>query len=1614
LLAAVAPLSAQTYTFSTLAGLAGSPGSINGTGSAARFSNPVGLAVDSAGNVYVAEWVNHSIRKITSAGGVTTLAGPAGFVPVVSGSADGTGSTARFSSPFDVEVDTAGNAYVADYNNQTIRKITSAGVVTTLAGTAGLSGWVDATGSAARFNQPFGVAVDSSGNVYVGEYNQTIRKITTNAVVTTLAGSGSELVVGSTDGTGSVARFNYPERVAVDSAGNVYIADKVNHTIRKMTSGGTVTTLAGAAGVPGSADGTATAARFNLPVGITVDGSGNIFVADTSNYTIRKITNGLVSTVAGLVGSPGSADGAGSAARFSNVYGVAVDSAGNLYVSDYGNHTIRKGVPGSTAVPPSITIQPVSTTTNLGGNATFTVGYSGTPTPTNQWRKDGVAITGATSPNFTIVGATANDTATYTAVVTNAAGSVTSNPATLTVYIPPAITTQPTNVAVSVGQSATFTVVATGVPTPGYQWRKEGIAIAGATGSSFTIGSTATTDAGNYSVVVSSNAGTVISNNATLSVGSLPPVITTQPANVIVNVGQPATFSVIATGTAPLSYQWQKGGSAILGATGSIFVIGSTVAGDSGNYSVLVSNSVNSVSSNVATLTVIFTLPVITTQPASVAVNAGQPASFSVIATSTSPLTYQWRKDGTAIAGATASSFSIGSTAASDSGSYSVVVTNGAGPITSNSATLTVGSVIPVISSQPSGGTFRLGQSASLAVVATGTGPLQYRWFKDGVAVASGTGSTLNIASLQESDAGGYYVEVSGPGGKAASQNVVLVVQSPPRFVVQPLNATVEKGLNTSFSAVVAGSPTPTLQWYSRIGSAPFQPLTNGGNYSGTNGSVLRVSSVDTASDGMQFQVRATNAAGVTESEIKTLRVAQPNTALKIKTQPQSVIVKAGDTGVFTVELEGSTPATFQWLKDGVILPPATTTVCRRPGLAENEAGYSVVIRDANGGIVTSNTASLTVVGAVDTSFDPKGGPNGPVRAMIALSDGGYLSGGAFTRVAGLPRAGLARFRRDGTVVADFDPGTGPNGDVRALVELAGSKFLVVGQFDRFNGAVVPGVVRLDAQGRVDSSFNPVLPAPPANDSIPLLERFHFIAIGMSGGGYLLGGQAGIVALTPSGATVPSSVFNTNGPVFALLQQFNGGFIVGGDFTSFGGSSRPRLARLTSDFRLDTGFDVGTGPNAAVESLLRSPDGWIYVFGRFNGFNGAPRLAGLARISPTGRPDESFNPPLGTVPRAASVDPSSASEKTRLAGGRLEANNGIILPYGGVVPPPSVTNTSGTQKLAAVSPSGAVSNTFDVSVNGPVNALAVSSDEAVTVAGNFSSISGTDRPNVGVITDDTAGSRVVNLSTRGRVSGGDRNLFLGFVVKGSESMRVLIRGVGPTLRAFGITSPLTRPQLTVYDSANAIVSENRGWRTTADPDGLAQIMKQVGAFDLSSADDTAMVLNLAPGNYTAQISGQSEGQGTALGEVYAVDHGNSRLINLSVRGAVGTGDDVLIPAFVVTGGPRLLLMRTIGPGLVQFGVPGTLSRPSMELRNSTAVLQTNQGWTSSFDPAALQARTPLVGAFPLSAQSADAAVLTALDAGAYTVTAKGADGGTGIALVEIYDANGVERPEPSP
>lgn len=329
---------AQPYTFTTIAGLGGQSGYVDGTNTGARFYAPYAITKNGTGNFFVADFGNNRIRKLARFGNawvVTTIAGPTGF--------DG---------PAGIAADSAGNLFVPNIYTHEILKISQEETnwaVTAIAGQNSLPGYTDGTNNTARFYDPAGIAVDEQGSVFVGQRGK-IRKITpvgTNWVVTSIAGSS---VWGSSDGTNTSAGFSSISGIALADATHLYVADTYNNTIRKVTKVGTnwvVTTVAGSAGATGSADGTNGNARFSSPAGIVVDASGALFVSDANNHTIRKLipsgTNWIVTTIAGLSRNSGTNDGTGASARFSYPTGLILDGEGTIYLAGNYDHAIRFG-----------------------------------------------------------------------------------------------------------------------------------------------------------------------------------------------------------------------------------------------------------------------------------------------------------------------------------------------------------------------------------------------------------------------------------------------------------------------------------------------------------------------------------------------------------------------------------------------------------------------------------------------------------------------------------------------------------------------------------------------------------------------------------------------------------------------------------------------------------------------------------------------------------------------------------------------------------------------------------------------------------------------------------------------------------------------------------------------------------------------------------------------------------------------------------------------------------------------------------------------------------------------------------------------------------------------
>jgi len=579
----------------TVAGIVKTTGFNNGAALTATFNEPIGITVDGAGNIFVVDNINNCIRKITPGGTVSTFAGNGNY-----GSANGIGVLASFTLPRGIAIDATGNMYIADKDNDLIRKVTPAGVVTTIAGKSGISGSADGVGLAATFTGPCGIAVDKLGNLYVADtFDYLIRKITPAGVVSTIAGTGTP---GSADGQGRAASFKGPDGIAVDDAGNIYVADiGGGNDIRKIDPTGMVTTFAGS-NTLGFKDGKGNAALFNYPFNITIDKAGVLFVSDAGNNAIRRIEpDGTVTTLAG--GTFGYADGVGPAAYFRSPNGLTSDGLGNIYVADYTNQLIRKvvatgytidkplpaglvfdpqtgiisGTPTTVSSPTNYTV----TAYNADGSSTTIVNIATElPTPLNfgaitiknvcntdfdPGATGGVAPIGYSSSNLqvaTIVAGKVHIVGAGTSTITATDGaSSTSQLLTVIAPVTPSLAISPASYTACQGQQITFTAQpANGGATPVYQWQVNGQP-AGANSSTFSGTQLQTGDI--ITCLLTNNidcttVSTVKSNNAVVTINpNITPVVSVSNPGAVCK-GVPLTFTATATPQFNgINYQWQ-------------------------------------------------------------------------------------------------------------------------------------------------------------------------------------------------------------------------------------------------------------------------------------------------------------------------------------------------------------------------------------------------------------------------------------------------------------------------------------------------------------------------------------------------------------------------------------------------------------------------------------------------------------------------------------------------------------------------------------------------------------------------------------------------------------------------------------------------------------------------------------------------------------------------------------------------------------------------------------------------------------------------------------------------------------------------------------------------
>ena len=678
----------------------------------------------------------------------------------------------------------------------------------------GCTGLTSAGTPAAKTNSPVtpsGTLTPSTtsmnfGNVAMGSSSpQTLTLTNTGTGMVTISqasitGAGFSVVGGMPSASIAAGQSNgYQVQFAPTASGNAsgsisVVSDATNSPLAISLSGNGMASLAIAT----------QPVNQSVVIGQTATFSVVATGAGTLTYQWKKSGTAITGATAASYTTPATVN-SDNGAQFTV---VVTDSNGSL-TSNPATLTVT-----ASAVAPSITSQPANQTVTAGQTATFSVTATGTSPLTYQWNKNGAVISGASSASYTTPATAASDNnAQFTVTVTNSVSKVTSSAATLTVNLPPAISTQPASQTVAVGQTATFSVVATGTGTLTYQWKKNGTTMSGATSASYTTAATVASDNGaSFNVTVTDIAGNVTSNAATLTVNA-PPSITAQPANQTVNAGQTATFTVTAAGTGTLTYQWKKGGTAIGGATAASYTTPATASSDSGaQFTVTVTNSFGNVTSNAATLTVNIP-PTISAQPASQTVAVGQTATFSVTATGTGTLTYQWKKNGTAISGATSASYTTPATVSSDNGAtFTVTIASSTGNVTSSAATLTVNTP-PSITAQPANTTVIAGQTATFSVTAAGTAPLTYQWKMNGTAISGATSSSYTTAATTTGNSSEQFsVTVTNSSGNITSNPVTLTVNA--ATLILNANKT-----SLSFSSV-------------NIGSNSILPVvfTNGGN----------------------------------------------------------------------------------------------------------------------------------------------------------------------------------------------------------------------------------------------------------------------------------------------------------------------------------------------------------------------------------------------------------------------------------------------------------------------------------------------------------------------------------------------------------------------------------------------------------------------------------------------------------------------------------------------------------------------------------------------------------------------------------------------------------------
>jgi DNA/RNA endonuclease G (NUC1) len=1280
---------------------------------------------------------------------------------------------------------------------------------------------------------------------------------------------------------------------------------------------------------------------------------------------------------------------------------------------------------------------PLSVTGGVGAAVTFRIfGYNGVGSPsqsTINWRIDDLAVTAATT-----VAAPVAPTVVTTVPTAGTPAAASNTPVTVTFSEP--VILGGSWFALTGTQSGSLSATVT----------------AGAAPNSYIL-TPPVSFADNETVTV-----TVLSGQVTDSTGSLhlaadysfsfntaapvAPTIAQAPVPATVLAGGTATFTVAAAGTSPFSYQWHLAGGANIGGGGSgtspALTLANVALTDTGNYVCDITNSVGVVSTVPVALTVLAAPPAITAQPAAITqpVGLGGIAAFTVTNSGTAPFGYQWYRgttplaDNAEISGSGTATLNLAGTTAADAGTYSVTISNAAGTVTSSPATLNVGSTAAQntilwnftggtgapasgLTTNVSGGTITQGNNNGTTALVTSTSASN----NSGASGGNNAGAAARVNSASPAidltpQTGSTYFDFT-LNASAGNQVVVLGMNFGERSTSTGPQAYAIYSSADNFTAPLAtGSFSNDSVWrlitpvFSAVGSPVGGPLT------------LRL---------FGYGGSGSPAAGTANwriDDLKILATGVPPVPPSITTQPAGVAVVSGSNVSFSVAAAGSPNLTYQWLWYGVPVmgnASATSATLSIPAARAALSGPYWCVVTNPGGSVTSARAQLFMTRApasitlgnltqtftgsplsVTTATNPAGlavavsysGNSAPTAVgsysvAATINDLDY-SGSATGTLVIQAAPGTGSPAGGGTTVAApaiIIPPAGYAGTAGTAATLSVSASAGGGtlsyQWSK-NGVTLPGatgaslalsgtvtdtgsytVAITNSAGTVTSAAVAVsITEPPPVPPAPV--RYAGIYFGtLSGGGtfalQIFDDNTGVfLAFTPSSGTAYVSrgvtVDSTGHFSFTTTITSSGSAATGALISSL----QPRA--LVPDLTSAASF---SGSISADGSLSASGNG-LALAGAVTASGPTAALAGFYQANAAGSSSTTL----------AIISPAGQAFVLTQTGGTIDGASGTIDSNGNA----SLT-TAGGQKVTI-----AISGTQFT-------------DTTTSLGGTVVTYSGTAGTGPGV-----ASQRVVNLSARGFVGAGGQTVSTGFVIAGVESKPVLIRAVGPTLSSFGIAAALPAPKLDLYNANGAIIATNTGWKTGGNANLVGSITaasSAAGAFPLASAADSALMLTLAPGKYTAVIRSGDGSTGVAMVEFYdlAGASPNQKLVNLSASALAGTGANALAAGVIVSGAvPQRLLVRAAGPGLAPFGVPGVLARPVLNFYSGSTVVATNSGWSTSPDVAAIADAATRTGAFPFAVNALDAGIIVNLAAGSYTAQVTSADGASGFTLLEIY------------